>query len=101
MKKENKMKLLSSGLILSSLASTAFADINEITSRSVRTDYFCNMAAQPNFKPNFNEMDAFRIDKGNLSVADLYGDGIDDVLFIQHGPDFEPWKPPCNCYHLF
>ena len=69
------MKLLSSILILVFLVGTAVADINETTSRSVRTDYFCKMATQPNLKPNFNEMDAFRIDKGNLGIADLYGDG--------------------------
>ena len=143
----------------------AMADINETTNRSVRTDYFCKMATQPNLKPNFNEMDAFRIDKGNLGVADLYGDGtldiiagfsdemisstswlhegnkersqgyseymvfspkdnyktpdnfdfwmarnilasdfngdgIDDVVFIQHGRDFRPWSPQPNIVML-
>ena len=159
------MKLLSSILILVFLAGTTVADVNETTSRSVRTDYFCKMATQPNLKPNFNEMDAFRIDKGNLGVADLYGDGtleiiagfsdemfastswlhegnkersqgyseymvfspqdnyktpdnfdfwmarnilasdfngdgIDDVLFIQHGPDFRPFKGQPNIIML-
>ena len=78
--KENKMKLLSSILILVFLVGTAVADINETTSRSVRTDYFCKMATQPNLKPNFNEMDAFRIDKGNLGIADLYGDGTLEII---------------------
>ena len=159
------MKLLSSILMLVFLASTTVADINETTSRSVRTDYFCKIATQPNLKPNFNEMDAFRIDKGNLGIADLYGDGtleiiagfsdemfastswlhegnkersqgyseymvfspkdnyktpdnfdfwmarnilagdfngdgIDDVLFIQHGPDFRPFEGQPNIVML-
>ena len=59
------MRGLISILMLAFLAGSAFADINETTSRSIRTDYFCKMATQPNLKPNFNEMDAFRIDKGN------------------------------------
>ncbi len=145
--------------------SRSYADINETTSRSVRTDYFCKIATQPNLKPNFNEMDAFRIDKGNLGVADLYadgtleiiagfsdemfestswlhegnhersqgyseymvfspkdnfkipnnfdfwmarnilasdfnGDGIDDLVFIQHGRDFQPWSPQPNIVML-
>ncbi len=159
------MKLLSSILMLVFLAGTAVANINETTSRSVRTDYFCKMATEPNLKPNFNEMDAFRIDKGNLGVADLYGDGtleiiagfsdemfastswlhegnrersqgyseymvfspkdnyktpdnfdfwmarnvlasdfngdgIDDVVFIQHGRDHKPWSPEPNIVML-
>ena len=28
--------------------------------------------------------------------SDLNGDNIDDVVFIQHGQDFKPWKPQPN-----
>ena len=32
----------------------------------------------------------------NIIPSDLNGDNIDDVVFIQHGQDFKPWKPQPN-----
>lgn len=67
-----------------------FTNINDSASRTKRTDYACKMATTPGLKPNFNEMDAFRIEKSLVGVVDLYGDG---TLEIVSGIADQYWHP--------
>ena len=67
--------------ISSLAASLGMADINETTSRYLRTEYMCRVATEDGLKPVPAGLDHFRMTPGHYGVADLYGDGTIDFFF--------------------
>lgn len=62
-------------------ATPVAADVNETTSRYLRTDYMCRVATENGLKPVPAALDHFRMSNGSNGVADLYGDGTIDFFF--------------------
>ena len=76
------MRLIASTCFITLLAAIPVAaDINETTSRFLRTDYMCRVATENGLKPVPAGLDHFRMSVGANGVADLYGDGTIDFFF--------------------
>ena len=75
------MKLLAYILFILAISAQAVtAEINETTSRHLRTEYMCRVAMENGLKPVPAELDHFRL-TNHYGVADLYGDGTVDFFF--------------------
>ena len=80
--------------------SFALADINETTSRYIRTNTMCDVATKPGYKPRFTGRDNIIVSEVNYAYADLNGDGVPEFVTgawdeplgnykLQHHPDHE------------
>lgn len=73
--------LTSAGLVAVIGALPVLADVNETTSRYLRTEYMCRVATEDGLKPVPAGLDHFRMTSSHYGVADLYGDGTIDFFF--------------------
>jgi FG-GAP-like repeat len=57
------------------------SEVNQSTSRFLRTKYMCQLAMEDGKKPLPIGLDHFRMSRSHYGIADLYGDGNLDMFF--------------------
>ena len=92
--------------------SFAIADINETTSRYIRTHIMCEVATKPGYKPRFTGRDNIIVSEVNYAYADLNSDGVPEFVTgawdeplgnfkLKHHPDHNSRNRTAFQYHFY
>lgn len=92
--------------------SLALSDINETTSRYIRTKIMCDIATMPGYKPRFTGRDNIIVSDTNYVYADLNGDGFPELITgawdeplgnykLRHYPDHKSRNRSAFQYHFY
>ena len=92
--------------------SFAVADINETTSRYIRTNIMCEVATKPGYKPRFTGRDNIIVSEVNYAYADLNSDGVPEFVTgawdeplgnfkLKHHPDHNSRNRTAFQYHFY
>jgi hypothetical protein len=102
-----KLKLLltcATWFCASAFAAVSFAEVSEInqtTSRYLRTKYMCKLATEDDQKPLPTGLDFFRMNLVHYGIADLYGDGSLDMFFGFSDDTYSTERVPENYRYLY